>query len=326
MVFLLSLIFDNVFPLGTYQIFDESYFYVMAFKEFITIERVDKLTKNEFIERYYKPQKPVVITNQIEDWPAYTKWNFPFLREVAGEKTVPLYDGRKTDYTKKVNEPDFKMTMSEYIDILEKGPTDLRIFLYNLMKDVPSMKYDMHWPDLGPRLLKNLPLVFFGGEDAKVFMHYDIDFPNIFHIHFAGRKQCLLIDPKESKYMYRLPYSWLCNENIDFDNPDYEKFPALKKVNPYITHLEHGDMLYMPEGWWHYMKYLTPGFSLSLRSLAGRPKNLFRGLANVALIRHYDNWMRRYKGQQWLDYKDRESVRRTNELLFKEESQTDKGN
>ncbi|WP_417357578.1 cupin-like domain-containing protein [Flavobacterium sp.] len=298
----------------------------MAFKEFITIERVDKLTKNEFIERYYKPQKPVVITNQIEDWPAYTKWNFPFLREVAGEKTVPLYDGRKTDYTKKVNEPDFKMTMSEYIDILEKGPTDLRIFLYNLMKDVPSMKYDMHWPDLGPRLLKNLPLVFFGGEDAKVFMHYDIDFPNIFHIHFAGRKQCLLIDPKESKYMYRLPYSWLCNENIDFDNPDYEKFPALKKVNPYITHLEHGDMLYMPEGWWHYMKYLTPGFSLSLRSLAGRPKNLFRGLANVALIRHYDNWMRRYKGQQWLDYKDRESVRRTNELLFKEESQTDKGN
>ncbi len=298
----------------------------MAFKEFITIERVDKLTKKEFIERYYKPQKPVVITNQIEDWPAYTKWNFPFLREVAGEKTVPLYDGRKTDYTKKVNEPDFKMTMSEYIDILEKGPTDLRIFLYNLMKDVPSMKYDMHWPDLGPRLLKNLPLVFFGGEDAKVFMHYDIDFPNIFHIHFAGRKQCLLIDPKESKYMYRLPYSWLCNENIDFDNPDYEKFPALKKVKPYITHLEHGDMLYMPEGWWHYMKYLTPGFSLSLRSLAGRPKNLFRGLANVALIRHYDNWMRRYKGQQWLDYKDRESLRRTNELLFREESQTVRGN
>src|SRR5690606_31756157 len=290
------------------------------------IERVTKLTKKEFIENYYKKQRPVVITNQIEDWPAFTKWNLDFIKEVAGEKTVPLYDGRKTDYTKKVNEPDFKMTMSEYIDILEKGPTDLRIFLYNLMKDVPSMKYDMHWPDLGPRLLKNLPWVFFGGEDAKVFMHYDIDFPNIFHIHFAGRKQCLLIDPKESKYMYRLPYSWLCNENIDFDNPYYEKFPALKKVNPYITHLEHGDMLYMPEGWWHYMKYLTPGFSLSLRSLAGRPKNLFRGLANVALIRHYDNWMRRYKGQQWLDYKDRESVRRTNELLFKEESQTDKGN
>lgn len=298
--------------------FVESYFYNMAFEELISIERVDKLTKKEFMECYYRPQKPVVITNQIDDWPAYTKWNFQFLREVAGEKKVPLYDGRKTDYTKKVNEPDFTKTMSEYIDILEQGPTDLRIFLYNLMKDVPVMKSDMQWPDLGPRLLKSLPLVFFGGEDAKVFMHYDIDFPNIFHIHFAGRKQCILVDPKESKYMYRLPYSWLCNESIDFDNPDYEKFPALKKVKPYITHLEHGEMLYMPEGWWHYMKYLTPGFSLSLRSLAGRPKNLFRGLANVTLIRHYDNWMRRHMGQQWLDYKDRESVKRTNEYLLRE--------
>lgn len=131
----------------------------MAF-DYIPIERVEKLTKKEFIDNYYKPQKPVVITNQIEDWPAFTKWDFNFIREVAGDKMVPLYDSRKTDYTKKVNEPDFTMTMSEYIDILEKGPTDLRIFLYNLMKEVPVMKSDMQWPRLGLRLLKNLPLVF----------------------------------------------------------------------------------------------------------------------------------------------------------------------
>lgn len=288
----------------------------MAF-EYIEIERVEKLTKKEFIENYYKPQKPVVITNQIEDWPAFSKWNFQFLREVAGDKIVPLYDSRKTDYTKKVNEPDFTMTMSEYIDILEKAPTDLRIFLYNLMKDVPSLKSDMKWPQLGLRLIKSLPLVFFGGQDAKVFMHYDIDFPNIFHIHFEGEKQCVLVDPNETKYMYRLPYSWICNEDIDFDNPDFEKFPALKMVKPYITKLQHGEMLYMPEGWWHYMKYLTPGFSLSLRSLAGRPANLLKGLMNVAVIRYYDNWMRKRKGQSWLDYKDAESISRTNELMNK---------
>lgn len=286
----------------------------MSFK-YTEIERVEKLTKEEFIKNYYKPQKPVVITNQIEDWPAFTKWNFDFLRTVASDKKVPLYDSRKTDYTKKVNEPDFVMTMGEYIDILEKGPTDLRIFLYHLMKDVPEMKSDMKWPDLGIRLIKSLPLLFFGGQDAKVFMHYDIDFPNIFHIHFQGRKQCVLVDPKETKYMYRLPYSWICNEDIDFDNPDFEKFPALKKVNPYITHLEHGEMLYMPEGWWHYMKYETPGFSLSLRSLAGRPKNLIKGFTNVAINRYYDNWMRKWKGQAWLDYKDKASIERTNAEL-----------
>lgn len=279
------------------------------------IPRVEKLTKKEFIESYYRPQKPVVITNQIEDWPAFSKWDFDFLRKVAGENTVPLYDSRKTDYTKKVNEPDFKMTMSEYIDILEKGPTDLRIFLYDLLKDVPSMKADMKWPKLGIRLIKSLPLVFFGGQGAKVFMHYDIDFPNIFHIHFQGEKTCFLVSPQDTPYMYRLPYSWLCHEDIDFDKPDFERFPALRKIRPYITHLKHGEMLYMPEGWWHYMKYETPGFSLSLRSLAGRPRHLLKGFLNVAVIRHYDNWMRRKKGQAWLDFKDSEAIRRTNARL-----------
>ena len=283
--------------------------------EYLEIERVSKLTKKEFINNYYKSQKPVVITNQIEDWPAFEKWNLNYIRSLAGDKMVPLYDSRKTDYTKKVNEPDFTMTMAEYIDILEQGPTDLRIFLYNLMKDVPSLKSDMNWPDLGLHLIKSLPLVFFGGADARVFMHYDIDFPNIFHIHFDGTKQCVLVDPKETPYMYRLPYSWICHEEIDFDQPDFNRFPALQKVKPYKTILNHGEMLYMPEGWWHYMKYLSPGFSLSLRSLSGRPSNLFKGLMNVAVIRYYDNWMRKRKGQAWLDYKDEEAVRRTNSII-----------
>ena len=286
--------------------------------EYTEIERVEKLTEKEFIENYYKPQKPVVITRQLEDWPAFEKWNFAFLKKAAGDKIVPLYDNRKTDYTKKVNEPDFTMTMTEYINILEKGPTQLRIFLFNLLKEVPAMKADIRWPKLGLRLIKSLPLVFFGGEGAKVFMHYDIDFPNILHIHFQGRKQCVLVSPQDTKYMYRLPYSWICNEDIDFDTPDFEKFPALKKVKPYITHLEHGEMLYMPEGWWHYMKYETPGFSLSLRSLAGRPSNLLKGLANVTFNRIYDNWMRKRKGQAWLDYKAEEAIRRTNKLIEQE--------
>ncbi|MFN7331808.1 MAG: cupin-like domain-containing protein, partial [Flavobacterium sp.] len=111
--------------------------------EYIEIERVEKLTKEEFLKNYYAKQKPVVITNQIEDWPAFSKWNLAYIRQEAGHTTVPLYDSRKTDYTKKVNEPDFTMTMNEYLDIMEKGPTDLRIFLYNLFKDAPQFKSDI---------------------------------------------------------------------------------------------------------------------------------------------------------------------------------------
>ena len=209
------------------------------------------------------------------------------------------------------------LKMADYIDLLQTKPTNYRIFLYNLMKEVPSLKSDFKWPDIGLKLVKQLPMLFFGGENSKVFIHYDIDYSNILHFHFHGKKQCILFAPDQTPYLYKVPHALISREDIDFDNPDLEKWPALKKAKGLICNLEHGEMLYMPEGWWHYMKYLTPGFSLSLRSLAGRPTNLLKGLANVAVIRHYDNWMRKRKGQAWLDYKDAEAIRRTNELLKK---------
>ncbi len=64
--------------------------------------------------------------------------------------------------------------------------------------------------------------------------------------------------------------------NIDFSDPDYDKWPALKKAEGYKTHLDHGNILYMPEGYWHHMKYITPGFSMSLRSTPKNPINFAR--------------------------------------------------
>ncbi|WP_300492230.1 cupin-like domain-containing protein [Flavobacterium sp.] len=286
----------------------------MAFN-YIEIDRVEKLTKEVFIDNYYNLQKPLVITNQVDDWPAVHKWSFKFLKEIAGDKIVPLYNSGIAECIPKLNEPDLTLPMSQYIEILQRGPTDLRIFLYNLMKDVPDLKTDIRWPELGIKLIKTLPFIFFGGQGTKVYMQYDIDLSNIFDIHFEGKKQCILVAPNEAQYIYRLPYSWICHENIDFDNPDFEKFPALEMITPYITNLEHGEMLYIPEGWWYYMKYTTPGFSLRLKALAGRPKNLLKGIRNMTIMQYYDNWMRQYKGQAWLNYKNRESIRRTNATL-----------
>ena len=44
--------------------------------------------------------------------------------------------------------------MSDYINLLESKPTNYRIFLYNLMKEVPTLKDDFLWPDIGLKLVK----------------------------------------------------------------------------------------------------------------------------------------------------------------------------
>ncbi|MGB1307299.1 MAG: cupin-like domain-containing protein [Oceanihabitans sp.] len=275
------------------------------------IPRVKSLNKKDFIENYFKPQKPVVIEQCITDWPAYTKWNLEYIKSIAGDKTVPLYDDRPVDFKDGFNQPHATMKMSAYIDLLKSKPTNFRIFLWNIVKEVPQLQNDFFFPDFGIRLLKSLPMLFFGGKNAHTFMHYDIDLANIFHFHFEGKKQCILFDQKQNKYLYKIPHSLIVREDIDFINPDFKKWPALQYAKGYSTTLKHGEVLYIPEGYWHYMKYLTPGFSMSLRALARKPKNLARAIYNIGVMRHFDNTMRRLKGQSWINWKNKQAIRRT---------------
>lgn len=277
-----------------------------------SVERVKTISKEDFIKLYFKPQKPLVIESLIEDWPAYTKWNFEYMKEVAGDKMVPLYDDRPVDYKDGFNEAHAKMKMNEYIDLLRREPTMYRIFLWNILKEVPKLQNDFEYPDLGLKLMKGLPMLFFGGKNSHTFMHYDIDLANIFHFHFEGKKQCILFDQAQSKYLYKVPHSLIPREDIDFANPDFNKWPALKKAKGYIAELNHGEVLYMPEGYWHYMKYLTPGFSMSLRAIARNPKNLGKAIYNVFVMRNFDNAMRRIQGQKWIDWKNKQAILRTN--------------
>ncbi|UNZ00011.1 cupin-like domain-containing protein [Zhouia spongiae] len=279
------------------------------------IPRVKTISKEDFIENYLKPQKPVVIEQLTSDWEAYDKWSLQYMAEVAGDKTVPLYDDRPVDYKDGFNEPHARMKMAEYVNLLQKEPTNYRIFLYNLMKEVPQLQKDFQWPDIGLRLVKQLPMLFFGGENSRVFMHFDIDYSNILHFHFHGKKRCVILPPDQSKYLYKIPHALISREDIDFDHPDYDKWPALKHAEGYVADLKHGEMLYMPEGYWHYMKYLTPGFSMSLRAFPRKFSNLAKAAYNVLVMRHYDNLMRRWKGQEWIDHKNEQAVVKTHEKL-----------
>lgn len=279
------------------------------------IPRVKTLSKEEFIRDYFKPQKPVVIEQYIKDWPAYSKWNLEYIKEVAGDKEVPLYDDRPVKHDEGFNEPHARMKMADYVDLLKKGPTKFRIFLWNVIKEVPVLQKDYKYPDFGLKLMKGLPMLFFGGSNSHTFMHYDIDLANIFHFHFEGKKECILFPQSQTKYLYKIPHSLIVREDINFSNPDIEKWPALKHAKGYIAQLEHGNVIYIPEGYWHHMKYITPGFSMSLRAIARKPKNFGKAVYNIMVMRHFDNLMRRIKGQKWIDWKNKEAITITNRNL-----------
>ncbi len=280
------------------------------------IDRVDHITREDFIGNYLNPRKPLVIRKATETWPALQKWTFEYLKEAVGDQVVPLYDSSKADPSKPINASAAEMKFADYIDLIQKGPTDLRIFLFDPIKHAPRLLDDYRSPtDLMGGFLDKYPNMFFGGAGSVTFLHYDIDLAHIFHTHFNGRKHVMLFDYKWKERLYGIPFATYALEDYDIENPDFSKYPALNGIEGQETILDHGDTLFMPTGYWHWMKYLDGSFSISLRawdkSWAIKAKSLY----NLTIQRNFDNFMKRRYKNRYMDWKEELAVKRANAAL-----------
>lgn len=272
------------------------------------VERKLNINAKDFLAQYKRKEKPVVIENLISKWPAYEKWNFDYLKDIVGDKTVPLYDSKPSTGYKHQHAASISMPLKKYLEMLEEGENDLRLFFYNILAGAPELLKDFSYPDIGLHFFKKLPVLFAAGKGAKVQTHFDIDMADLLLCHFGGRKRVLLFSPEQSKYMYHVPFSFSTLFDVDFDNPDYDKYPALQYLHAEVAILNHGDALYIPPGYWHYVVYEELGFSLSLRALPRTPKNIFKMLKNLFIVRVIEGCMRKIVGQAWNDRNERLAV------------------
>lgn len=231
------------------------------------VDTVDSITREEFKKNYLDKRKPLIIKGLTKDWPARTKWSVDYFKEIAGDIEVKLVDNSKADPAKIINASITSMKFGDYLDLIKREPTDLRIFFFNLFKHIPDLIHDVKVSkELMGGFIESMPAMFFGGSKAITFLHYDIDLPHLFHTHFGGKKHIILFDNKWKKRLYCVPNTTYALEDYDVANPDFEKFPALKGVEGYEVFLEHGDTLFMPTGMWHWMRYIDGSFSLTLRA------------------------------------------------------------
>ncbi len=285
----------------------------------IPIPRVKSISKGDFIENYYKKQRPVLIEDLAKDWPAYKKWNLDYIQSLAGDQVVPLYNNEPTKGRQNSVVPAKKMKLYDYIEILKNKPTDLRMFFYNVLQKMPELTKDFSYPDIGLKFFKKLPVMFFGGKGSKVLAHYDMDLADLVHFHFHGTKNVTLFAPDQAKFLYKVPFTVHNLEVIDMDNPDFEKYPALQLAKGMHVEMKHGDALYMPSGFWHYITYENGGFSITLRAFPRRAKQFTEFVTNIVFMRTFENLMRRIIGQNWVDNKEARMLKRVNEKYAKNE-------
>lgn len=270
------------------------------------------ITRKEFYNNFYNPQKPVVLRGLWKQYPAYTKWTMEFFKQTMGNIEVGLFGNRKEDLSKTLQVPNAKMRFDEYLNLIEHEPTDLRLFLFPIFKHKPELLKDFGYPDIVRGYVK-IPFMFFGPPKSIVRMHQDIDMSNVFLTQFHGRKRVVLFAPDQSELLYRLPFN--VHSTVDVDNPDYEAYPALNYAKGMSTILEHGDTLFMPSGYWHHIEYLEGGFGLSVRTIAHSLPMKVGGIWNLTVQRTTDNVMRKLNEDKWFDYKKRVAKKRAERAM-----------
>lgn len=286
------------------------------------LEIVENISVENFKQNYLKPQRPVVIKGLTKNTVAGEKWSIDYIKKVCGDVMVDVFDNANLNKETAFTNPDLKMPFRDYVSsITRPEPSSLRMFLFNMFKEKPELRKEFPCPPHIKGYMGKLGLMFFGAKGIKVRIHQDMDFSNVLLTQFHGRKRVVLIAPKYSRLLYKLPFN--THSLVDLDAPDYKRYPGLEHVECLECVLEPGDSVFMPSGYWHYITYLDGGFSVSYRHMAQSYKPLLQGVLSLAVYMPLDKFLHFLFTKRWFSFKEQLADKRAKMDLDKHRPSSD---
>jgi hypothetical protein len=225
------------------------------------------LPYDAFLREYVVPRRPVVIKDAVPSWPALRKWTPEFFKKHFPTRPV------RVSYEK-------SMAFGEFIDRVlastreQPGPYMYRLFLHEHLPEVlgdlvPQNPFAFPGRYASPLMLKYyrrpdgfLKLLIGGAGGRFPVMHYDGDESHAAITEIYGEKEFILYSPADTRCLYPNPAR--ANHSL-VDDPheqDLDRFPMLSKARQHRTLLGPGDTVFVPYGWWHAARTLTPSISV----------------------------------------------------------------
>jgi hypothetical protein len=240
-----------------------------------SIERVARIEREEFEERFAGPELPVVIAGGASGWPARERWSPGELRQrFAG---VPIRHKASRNHL----HPDFdagdpavafatrEASFDAFLDALS-GP-DASRWLFTgdeepLLRARPGRPREIH-PRLAA-LLDDIALpayfepeaihtiwAWFSAAGVRTWLHYDNNACHNLNAQIRGAKRCWLFAPRALDCFYpfeldaRLPAHNCSRVNVEA--PDLARFPRFRGAECLEGELREGDLLFIPAFWFH---------------------------------------------------------------------------
>ncbi|KAI8587586.1 hypothetical protein BDZ88DRAFT_425010 [Geranomyces variabilis] len=232
-----------------------------------------------------RPQ-PLLMKGAIADWPACSTrpWaDLSYLRTAIGaHRTVPIEIGAKytdTQWSQKL------VTVADFLDAYiaapdgDMGGTSSRPVAYlaqhDLFSQIPRLKDDILIPDYcyvsvgeedddDDTSDKDVAVnAWFGPRGTVSPLHHDPH--NNMFAQIVGSKYIRLYAPEHSAAVYpNEEGSMMSNTSrVDVESPDLLTFPDFAAAPYFECVVEPGDLLFIPKGWWHYVRSLSLSFSVS---------------------------------------------------------------
>lgn len=241
----------------------------------LELPRIRSLSAEQLEADYIGRGLPVILTDMINDWPARTKWTLPYMREMAGDVTVPVR-GNRYNFRLFGTTP-----LATYIDWLLGERSDPLLDRHR-----HAAPYISHNRGMTPRLEGDTdfrrfvpagyqvgkPAFWIGPPSAETPLHYD-SIGIVFFAQIVGRKQVILFTEDQSKLLYESSYFdfTTCYSRVDLRDVDHRRFPRFAEAVPYMTVLEPGEVLVFPRLLWH--EFRTLDNSVSVTAHAGTARD-----------------------------------------------------
>ncbi len=230
------------------------------------IERRSAVSRQEFLERYYAANRPVVLNDVARGWRAVEAWGPAYLKAALGERVVEVTADRDAGEPHEIDARHRRRAMrfAEFVDaITSEPPPDLYIVGHNrLLEDEGAgglwedFSFDSRYLD--PAQARGSVCLWFGPAGTITPLHHDVS--NLLFTQVLGRKRVTLISALESHRVYNDVGVF---SRVNPDAPDLERFPRFGGVHTMEVVLEPGDTLFIPVCWWHHVVSLDVSVSLS---------------------------------------------------------------
>lgn len=237
---------------------------------------------------------PLIITHSMTQWPAMSRWKSPaywYRKTVGGRRVIPIELGHK--YTDEKWSIEF-MTFDQFLQhhmlrrahVHEQAEITMAYLAqHDIFAQIPSLQRDITIPDEcytpipksyidPPHLLNSASQrpgddveknIWMGPAGTISPLHYD-PYHNVL-CQVVGTKYIRLYAPDQTPSLYPHKEGLMQNTSqVDVEASQRyldSKFPMFKRAKYVEGYLRAGEMLWLPKGWWHYVRSVEAGISLS---------------------------------------------------------------